>query len=493
MTSAPCSRSARRVQLAVAELERRAHRLQPGDVHVDRAGAEVVAAGHRQAHPPQRVSSGPSTLIEARIRSTSSYGATGDELAAVASSRSRPGDRRRDVTPIAASSSPMIDTSTMSGTLVSSYSPSARRLAAISLSTEFLAPGTSIVPSSWPTRRTRDLPPGSVMRDGRCDRRTSRGTGPTSVAWPRQVSSRPTSMLPPCWQAVTRRTPRPLRPPARRRADVARRPRRRRQPRAAPRRPRAERAAGRRRLVRAGRRTVHSIRRDASSRRARRRPSWRETTTYRWSIPWFAWLFALPLRWTLARRVAAPTQPPARRPAATPWWAPPDRLDPRDAQRARTAGGGVDVVGVHQHAVHPDRRVRGRRLRRRRSGVGIAGAVVRAGIVLVLPVAAVADRIGRRRDGDRRGRSPRPLVTALGAAGPDVPAPRRHPGARPPARAGARLHGGGRRRRGDAAELAGLRGERAGDGQRARRRGGGHRAPLADLSAGSWRSSTSSP
>ena len=40
-----------RLQLAVAELELGTHRLQPGDVHVDRPGAEVVAAGHRQAHP----------------------------------------------------------------------------------------------------------------------------------------------------------------------------------------------------------------------------------------------------------------------------------------------------------------------------------------------------------------------------------------------------------------------------------------------------------
>ena len=42
--SAPCSRSARGVQLAVGELELGAHRLEGGDVHVDRAGAEVVAA-----------------------------------------------------------------------------------------------------------------------------------------------------------------------------------------------------------------------------------------------------------------------------------------------------------------------------------------------------------------------------------------------------------------------------------------------------------------
>ena len=39
-----------RLDVAVAELERRAHRLEPGEVHVDRPGAEVVAAGHRQLH-----------------------------------------------------------------------------------------------------------------------------------------------------------------------------------------------------------------------------------------------------------------------------------------------------------------------------------------------------------------------------------------------------------------------------------------------------------
>ena len=31
------------------------------------------------------------------------------------------------------------------------------------------------------------------------------------------------------------------------------------------------------------------------------RRTWRETTTIRWSLPWFAWVFALPLRWSLAR------------------------------------------------------------------------------------------------------------------------------------------------------------------------------------------------
>ena len=70
---------------------------------------------------PQRVSSGPSTLIDARIRSTSSYGATGVRSPSL---RQRQPARRPAPcvrTPIASSSSPMIDTSTIDGTFVSSY------------------------------------------------------------------------------------------------------------------------------------------------------------------------------------------------------------------------------------------------------------------------------------------------------------------------------------------------------------------------------------
>ena len=49
------------------------------------------------------------------------------------------------------------------------------------------------------------------------------------------------------------------------------------------------------------------------------------------SIPWFGWLFALPVRAALARRGAALTHVDHERDgvAPTPWWAPPDRLDPR--------------------------------------------------------------------------------------------------------------------------------------------------------------------
>ena len=51
----------------------------------------------------------------------------------------------------------MIETSAMSGTLVSSNAPSQRIVVAISLSTEFLAPGTTTVPDSGPPPRTTML------------------------------------------------------------------------------------------------------------------------------------------------------------------------------------------------------------------------------------------------------------------------------------------------------------------------------------------------
>ena len=142
---------------------------------------------------PQRVSSGPRTLIDALIRSTSSYGATGIRPPRFVIT-STPGSGRCDDTPSASSSSPMIDTSVRSGTLVSSYTPSASRLAAISLSTEFLAPGTRIVPCSGPTLRTVIWLPGSVIARpvcsgrGRCRNATSTNADDRAV-----VADRPSN------------------------------------------------------------------------------------------------------------------------------------------------------------------------------------------------------------------------------------------------------------------------------------------------------------
>lgn len=134
-----------------------------------------------------------------------------------------------------------------------------------------------------------------------------------------------------------------------------------------------------------------------------------ETTTYRYTIPWFGWLF----RWPVQRVIS-------RRGSSSSWWAPPDRLDPTqilvigllaaasmsaafvNTMFTQTVNFAADDFGVSDTAI------------------GVAGATVRAGIVIALPAAVVADRIGRRRViltvawlG--------PLLSALGALAPSFP------------------------------------------------------------------------
>jgi MFS family permease len=138
-----------------------------------------------------------------------------------------------------------------------------------------------------------------------------------------------------------------------------------------------------------------------------------ETTSYRLAIPWFAWLFALPVRATLARRgTIHRTRPP--------WWAPPDQIDDRQALVlgllavasmsaaftntlfTQTAQFAADDFGVDD------------------TGFGNAMSVVRAGIVIALPLAALADRVGRQRV--MRGVAwAAPIICALGALAPSFP------------------------------------------------------------------------
>jgi MFS family permease len=147
---------------------------------------------------------------------------------------------------------------------------------------------------------------------------------------------------------------------------------------------------------------------------------WRETTTYSWSLPWFAWVFALPLRWSIARRGSPPTHVAHDHLAPTPWWAPPDRLDPRgltvlgllaaasmssafvNTLFTQTVNFAADDFGVGD------------------TGIGNAGSIVRFGIVFVLPFAVLADRIGRRRVVVAMAVAA-PLVTAAGALAPTFP------------------------------------------------------------------------
>jgi MFS family permease len=142
-----------------------------------------------------------------------------------------------------------------------------------------------------------------------------------------------------------------------------------------------------------------------------------ERTEYRLAIPWFGWLFRLPVLALIARRGQSPTHDP---PIRSPWWAPPDRIDQRQALVlgllgavsmssaftntlfTQTAQFAADDFGIDDF------------------GFGVAGAVVRAGIVVALPFAVLADRWGRRRV-IRAMAWAAPVVTSLGALAPNFP------------------------------------------------------------------------
>ena len=136
---------------------------------------------------------------------------------------------------------------------------------------------------------------------------------------------------------------------------------------------------------------------------------------YRLRLPWFGWLYGPFVRHALRRHPGA-DHPPGKQP----WWAPGDRLDERQvlvlgllaaASMCSTftntlftqfAHKATDAFGVGS------------------TGQGIAGAVVRAGVVIVLPFAIRADHVGRRRV-MRWLVVAAPIVCALGALAPSFP------------------------------------------------------------------------
>ena len=162
-------------------------------------------------------------------------------------------------------------------------------------------------------------------------------------------------------------------------------------------------------------------------------------------------------------------------------------VDPTAAPGRRPARRGVDVVGVHQHAVHPDRRVRrgrlrGRRVGRRRRWRRSSGRESSSSCRSPRSATGSGDAASSWRSPSRRRSSVRwvrwrrsfgllvasqtlgrPLGLALDfmiavVATEEMPA-----------------------------ELPGVCGQRAGDGERARRRVAVVALPLADLSESSWR------
>lgn len=114
-----------------------------------------------------------------------------------------------------------------------------------------------------------------------------------------------------------------------------------------------------------------------------------ETIDYRLSLPGFGWLLGRAVRRSLRHR-----RPDG---ASSHWWAPPDQLDAREARLlalmalASMAATFANTLFTQTVTFAADTFGVGDR------GQGIAGAVVRLGVVFALPFAVVADRLGRRR------------------------------------------------------------------------------------------------
>jgi len=141
----------------------------------------------------------------------------------------------------------------------------------------------------------------------------------------------------------------------------------------------------------------------------------RETTRYALSIPWFGWLFALPIRRTLARR----DRPHPN--STQPWWAPPDRLEPRHAMLLGLLAAASMSAAFTNTLFTQTVNYAAKDFGIDKFGQGVGGVVVRVGIVFALPIAFLADRVGRRRMLVLAAFLA-PCVSALGALAPTFPA-----------------------------------------------------------------------
>ncbi len=261
----------------------------------------------------------------------------------------------------------MIVTSAIAGTLVISNVPSVSSVAAISLSTEFFAPGTKTLPDSGPLPRTAiteasSIGSGFVVMTHQYARPVESGGRMLIRRWPDTPEQRERLLAPrddllleasdqPADTATVDAEPTPPRPSGRfRQADGP--------------------FTTYERTVTPDPATDELV----------------ESTRYSVTIPWFGWLFRFPVRRVIARSGSHRS-----------WWAPPDRLDPTqllvvgllaaasmsaafvNTLFTQTVNFAADDFGISD------------------TGIGVAGAVVRAGILIALPAAIIADRIGRRR------------------------------------------------------------------------------------------------
>jgi len=135
-----------------------------------------------------------------------------------------------------------------------------------------------------------------------------------------------------------------------------------------------------------------------------------ETTTYRLSIPWFGWLFELPMRRAIRNRRAIGS--------GSPWWAPPDRLSERQVRTLALLAVASSSAGFANTLFTQTANFAAESFDISNTGQSVGGAIVRLGVVIALPFAVMADRVGRRRTIVLLAWLT-PLFCALGALAPD--------------------------------------------------------------------------
>jgi MFS family permease len=113
----------------------------------------------------------------------------------------------------------------------------------------------------------------------------------------------------------------------------------------------------------------------------------RQEVEFELGLPYFTWVFAIPLRLAIGR-----VRPDPR----PPWWAPPQRLDRRAAVVLATLAALAVVVGYLGALLSLTMTYAAREFRVDRAGQGVALGVVRINVILALGLLVLADRKGRR-------------------------------------------------------------------------------------------------
>lgn len=113
-----------------------------------------------------------------------------------------------------------------------------------------------------------------------------------------------------------------------------------------------------------------------------------QTVDFKLDVPYFAWLFVLPFKRTIARPPTGDTPP---------WWAPPTPLDARGSSVLGSLAALSIVLAYLNTLFTQTVAFAGEEFGVGDSGQGVAGSVVRLGGLLALAVVALADRRGRRK------------------------------------------------------------------------------------------------